>query len=178
MYVPEKEAKKGSFLTELLQALVMAAVLALIIRSFLITPFWIPSRSMEPTLYPGDRILVNRLVYRFSEPQRGDVVVFHYPLEPNRDYIKRVIAVGGDTVEAHDNKIYVNGQPLAESYLPPGVVHSDFGPIKIPPNSYFVMGDNRNISSDSRVWGPLERRFVIGKAAFIYWPLNRLGLIR
>ncbi|GFN23956.1 signal peptidase I [Thermanaeromonas sp. C210] len=178
MDVIEKEEKKGSFLTELLQALVIAAVLAMIIRAFLITPFWIPSGSMEPTLYPGDRILVNRLVYRFSEPQRGDVVVFRYPLEPNRDYVKRVIAVGGDTIEAHDNKIYVNGQPLNESYLPPGVVHSDFGPIKVPADSYFVMGDNRNISSDSRVWGPLERRFVIGKAAFIYWPLSRLGLIR
>ncbi|MGB9661982.1 MAG: signal peptidase I [Moorellaceae bacterium] len=174
----KKEGKKGSFLTELLQALLMAGILAFIIRAFLITPFYIPSRSMEPTLYPGDRILVNRLAYRFGEPQRGDVVVFRYPLEPDRDYIKRVIAVGGDTVEARDNKIYVNGEPLLETYLPPGVVYSNFGPLKVPPNTYFMMGDNRNISADSRVWGPLERKFIIGKAILIYWPLEHAGLIK
>lgn len=128
---------------------------------------------------PGDRIIVNRLAYRLGDPQRGDVVVFHYPLDPSRDYIKRVVAVGGDTVEARNNVLYVNGQPQPpEKYLPPGVVYSDFGPVKVPPNNYFMMGDNRNNSADSRVWGTLDRRLVIGKAMFIFWPLNRLGLIR
>jgi len=172
------EEKRGGFLTEVLQALITAGILAFIIRAFLITPFYIPSRSMEPTLYPGDRILVNRLAYRFGEPQRGDVLVFRYPLDPSRDYIKRVIAVGGDTIEARQNRIYVNGQALEESYVPPGVVYNDFGPIKVPPNTYFMMGDNRNISADSRVWGPLERKLIIGKAVFIFWPLNRLGFIK
>ncbi|MDN5361701.1 MAG: signal peptidase [Moorella sp. (in: firmicutes)] len=174
-----RESRETNWWWDLLQSLVVAAVLALIIRAFLFTPFWIPSPSMEPTLYPGDRIIVNRLAYRLGDPQRGDVVVFHYPLDPSRDYIKRVIAVGGDTVEARNNVLYVNGQPQPPaSYLPPGVVYSDFGPVKVPANNYFMMGDNRNNSADSRVWGTLDRRLVIGKAMLIFWPLNRLGLIR
>jgi signal peptidase I len=173
------EIKGSAWWRDLLQSLVIAAVLALIIRSFLFTPFYIPSPSMEPTLYPGDRIIVNRLAYRLGEPQRGDVVVFRYPLDPSRDYVKRVVAVGGDTVEARDNVLYINGQPQPPaSYLPPGVVYSDFGPIKVPPNNYFMMGDNRNNSADSRVWGTLDRKLIIGKAVLVYWPLNHIGLIR
>ncbi|QGP93055.1 Signal peptidase I S [Neomoorella glycerini] len=173
------EESKGSAWWDLLQSLVIAAVLALIIRSFLFTPFYIPSPSMEPTLYPGDRIIVNRLAYRLGEPQRGDVVVFRYPLDPSRDYIKRVVAVGGDTVEARNNVLYINGQPQPmASYLPPGIVYSDFGPIKVPPNSYFMLGDNRNNSADSRVWGTLDRKLIIGKAVLVFWPLNHIGLIR
>lgn len=174
-----EEIKGSAWWRDLLQSLVIAAVLALIIRSFLFTPFYIPSPSMEPTLYPGDRIIVNRLAYRLGEPQRGDVVVFRYPLDPSRDYVKRVVAVGGDTVEARDNVLYINGQPQPPaSYLPPGVVYSDFGPIKVPPNNYFMMGDNRNNSADSRVWGTLDRKLIIGKAVLVYWPLNHIGLIR
>jgi signal peptidase I len=173
------EIKGSAWWRDLLQSLVIAAVLALIIRSFLFTPFYIPSPSMEPTLYPGDRIIVNRLAYRLGEPQRGDVVVFRYPLDPSRDYVKRVVAVGGDIVEARDNVLYINGQPQPPaSYLPPGVVYSDFGPIKVPPNNYFMMGDNRNNSADSRVWGTLDRKLIIGKAVLVYWPLNHIGLIR
>jgi signal peptidase I len=173
------EIKGSAWWRDLLQSLVIAAVLALIIRSFLFTPFYIPSPSMEPTLYPGDRIIVNRLAYRLGEPQRGDIVVFRYPLDPSRDYVKRVVAVGGDTVEARDNVLYINGQPQPPaSYLPPGVVYSDFGPIKVPPNNYFMMGDNRNNSADSRVWGTLDRKLIIGKAVLVYWPLNHIGLIK
>ncbi|WP_406678299.1 signal peptidase I [Moorella sp. ACPs] len=174
-----EEIKGSAWWRDLLQSLVIAAVLALIIRSFLFTPFYIPSPSMEPTLYPGDRIIVNRLAYRLGEPQRGDIVVFRYPLDPSRDYVKRVVAVGGDTVEARDNVLYINGQPQPPaSYLPPGVVYSDFGPIKVPPNNYFMMGDNRNNSADSRVWGTLDRKLIIGKAVLVYWPLNHIGLIK
>ncbi|MDN5345421.1 MAG: signal peptidase, partial [Clostridia bacterium] len=106
-----QETKGTAWWWDLTQSLIIAAILALIIRSFLFTPFYIPSESMEPTLYPGDRIIVNRLIYRLGEPQRGDVVVFHYPLDPSRDYIKRVVAIGGDTVEARHNTLYINGQP-------------------------------------------------------------------
>lgn len=174
-----EEIKGSAWWRDLLQSLVIAAVLALIIRSFLFTPFYIPSPSMEPTLYPGDRIIVNRLAYRLGEPQRGDIVVFRYPLDPSRDYVKRVVAVGGDIVEVRDNVLYINGQPQPPaSYLPPGVVYSDFGPIKVPPNNYFMMGDNRNNSADSRVWGTLDRKLIIGKAVLVYWPLNHIGLIR
>lgn len=173
------ESQPSSWWKEILQSLVIAAVLALIIRSFLFTPFYIPSPSMEPTLYPGDRIIVNRLAYRLGDPQRGDIVVFRYPLDPRRDLIKRVVAVGGDTVEVRNNILYINGRPQNETnYLPPGVAYSDFGPVKVPAGSYFMMGDNRNNSADSRVWGTLDRKFIIGKAVVIYWPLDRIGFIR
>ncbi|WP_258361057.1 signal peptidase I [Moorella sulfitireducens (nom. illeg.)] len=173
------ESKASPWWKEILQSLVIAAVLALIIRSFLFTPFYIPSPSMEPTLYPGDRIIVNRLAYRLGEPRRGDIVVFRYPFDPGRDLIKRVVAVGGDTVEARDNVLYINGQPQPPAeYLPPGVVYSDFGPVKVPPGSYFMMGDNRNNSADSRVWGTLDGKLIIGKAFLVYWPINRIGFLK
>lgn len=173
----KKEA--AAWWRELIQSLLVAALLAVIIRTFLFTPFYIPSPSMEPTLYPGDRIIVSRLAYRFTEPQVGDVVVFKYPLDPRRDYIKRLVAVGGDTVEVRNNVLYVNGQPqVNEDYLPRNITYDDFGPIVVPPGSYFMMGDNRNNSADSRVWGPLERRLVVGKALIIFWPVSHVGQIR
>ncbi len=173
------ESKGPAWWWDLLQSLIIAAILALIIRGFLFTPFYIPSPSMEPTLYPGDRIIVNRLAYRLGEPRHGDVVVFRYPLDPKRDYIKRVVAVGGDTVEARNNVLYINGQPQPRAgYLPPGIVYEDFGPVTVAADNYFMMGDNRNNSADSRVWGTLERNYIIGKAVLKFWPLNHIGLIK
>ena len=174
-----EQSKATSWWRELLQSLIIAAVLAIVIRAFLFTPRVIPSPSMEPSLYRGDRIIVSRLAYRFGEPKPGDVVVFKYPLDTSRDYIKRVVAVGGDVVEARDNVLYINGQPQeAADYLAPDVVYSDFGPVQVPENSYFMMGDNRNVSSDSRVWGTVDRNLIVGKAIFIYWPPQNIGLIK
>lgn len=173
-----EEKNETSWWKDLLPSVFIAAVLALIIRSFLFTPFYIPSPSMEPTLYPSDRIIVNRLAYRFEEPKRGDVIVFKYPLNPQKDYIKRVIALAGDTVEARDNILYVNGKPIKENYLPPDVIYEDFGPIKVPANNYFMMGDNRNNSADSRSWGTLDRQLIIGKAMIVFWPPKNIGLIK
>lgn len=173
-----KNKGKGSSFTELLESIAIAVVLAFVIRIFLFQPFYIPSGSMEPTLQIGDRIIVNKITYRFSEPKRGDVMVFKYPLEPSRDYIKRVIGLPGETLEIKDSALYINGQVVEEQYLDPNLRFMDYGPVTVPANAYFMMGDNRNNSQDSRFWGTLQRNYVVGKAVWIFWPLDRFGSIK
>lgn len=170
---------KGTALSfkEILESVVIAIILALIIRTFLFQFFWIPSRSMEPTLLIDDRIVVTRFSYWFSEPERGDVVVFKYPLEPKKDYVKRLIGLPGEKVQVINSKLYINDRLIEEPYLPQGLDFGDFGPIDVPPNKFFMMGDNRNNSSDSRVWGFVEKDLLIGKAQVIYWPLSRIGRV-
>lgn len=130
--------------------------------------------SMEPNLHPGEYVLVEKISYALGQPARGDVVVFHHP-RGERDLIKRVIGLPGETVAVRDGQVWINGTPLDEPYIaaPP----ASGGQWTLGPEQYFVMGDNRNNSSDSRNWGPLERKFIVGKAAFIYWPLTALGLV-
>lgn len=173
----EKEKEKESLWREILESVVLAVILAAIIRIWFVEPFYIPSASMEPTLYPRDRIIVNKIVYKFHQPERGDVVVFKYPLDTQRDFIKRVIALEGETVEVRDSYVFINGKRLEEPYLPHEIV-AKFGPYQVPKGHIFVMGDNRNNSDDSRVWGPLNKEFLVGKALFIYWPPERLKIIR
>jgi len=187
-------AKKGRWITEL----IVIVMVVLLIRAFVAQAYNIPSGSMKPTLLVGDFILVNKLVYRFSEPQRGDIVVFKYPIDPNIDFIKRIIALPGEEVEVRNNQIFINGKPLPlievgrgeengvrkviyEEVLPEGIKHKvqfyedfpfskrDFGPVVVPPNHYFVMGDNRDNSEDSRYWGFLPRENIVGKAFVIYF---------
>ncbi|GAW92830.1 signal peptidase I [Calderihabitans maritimus] len=165
-------------LTEILQTVAIALMLSFIIRLFLFQPFYIPSSSMEPTLRPGDRILVNKFIYHFQKPRRGDVIVFRFPLDPQRDFIKRIIAFGGETLEVKNNQVFIDGRKLEEPYLPPDIRFGNYGPVTIPEGYYFVMGDNRSHSQDSRFWGPLNRKYIIGKAVLIFWPWFRAGLIR
>jgi len=162
---------------DILESVVLAVILATLLRLFIIQPFYIPSSSMAPTLLPNDRIIVNMLLYRFRPPQRGDVIVFRYPVDPSRDFIKRVVAFGGETVELRNSNLIVNGRRIAEPYLPREIM-ADFGPYKVPQGDYFVMGDNRNNSDDSRDWGPLPKKNIIGKAFLIYWPPGRTELIK
>ena len=162
---------------DLLESVVLAVILAALLRLFIIQPFYIPSPSMEPTLMTNDRIIVNMLLYRFGQPQRGDVIVFRWPPDPTRDFIKRVVAVGGETVEINKNNLLVNGRRIAEPYLPRETMN-DYGPFKVPQGSYFVMGDNRNNSDDSRYWGTVPRGNIIGKALVIYWPPGRMRVIK
>jgi len=169
--------EKLPFWREILESVVLAVILTVVIRLWLFEPFYIPTPSMEPTLYPHDRILVNKLSYRLHPPERGDVVVFQFPLDPRRDFIKRVIAFEGETVEIRQGYVYINGRRLEEPYIAEAAV-ADFGPVKVPEDHLFVMGDNRNNSEDSRVWGPLHEKFLIGKAFLIYWPPHRVGLIK
>jgi signal peptidase I len=139
---------------------------ALLFRAFVAQAYYIPSESMQPTLDVGDHIYINRLVYRFWKPVRGEVVVFDHPHEHGTDLIKRVVAVGGDKVEGRDGKVWVNGVAGGES--------TDFGPLEVPPDNLFVMGDNRGNSSDSRYWGFVPLGLVQGRAMFIWWNGNSL----
>lgn len=170
--------KKKSPLMELLESLAIAVLLAVVIRMFILQPFFIPSGSMEPTLQIGDRIIVSKISYHFYEPERGDIVVFKYPLDPKRDFVKRLVGKSGETVAIRNSKLYINGQQVPENYLPAGLKFNDFGPVKVPDGHYLMLGDNRNNSDDSRVWGPLPGDLVVGKAVLVYWPLNRIELIK
>ena len=187
---------KKSVLREYFESIAIAVILALFIRTFVVQAFKIPTGSMENNLLVGDHLLVNKFVFGpgstlertllpMREIRRGDIVVFKYPDEPERDFIKRIIGLPGDTLELRNKKVYVNGQPLDEPYvhflLPPSSTDSAFhevtsfdvreryGPVTVPPNQYFVMGDNRDNSQDSRYWGFLPRHYIKGKALMIYW---------
>ena len=173
----QSEKKQKSALLEILESVAIAVLLAVLIRMFLFQPFIIPSESMYPTLQISDRIMVNKLSYHLGDPGRGDVIVFKYPLDPSRDFVKRLIAVGGETVEVRDSVLFINDEPVPEEYLPSGLDFNDFGPVEVPPDTYFMMGDNRNSSEDSRSWGMLPEENIIGKAVVIYWPVHRIGLL-
>jgi len=172
------ETRNRPFYREIMESVVIAVMLAVVIRLFILEPFYIPSGSMEPTLKEFDRIIVSKVNYRFQEPKRGDVVVFKYPLDPKRNFVKRLIAVGGETVAIRNSRLYINGQLVPEDYLPQGLRFADFGPKEVPEGSYFMLGDNRNNSDDSRVWGFLPKDLIVGKAILIYWPPGRAGVVR
>jgi signal peptidase I len=147
-----------------------AFLLALLIQLFVVKPFEIPSESMEPTLNLGDRVLVNRIVYHFREPARGDIIVFDPPIESTEPFIKRVVAVANDTVSVHDGKLWVNGKAQDEPYLMEPVIVGDYPEITIQPGYVWAMGDNRNNSGDSRKFGPVSVKSIIGEAFVVYWP--------
>lgn len=171
------QAKDKSTTVEIIESIVIAVLLAALIRMFILAPFFIPSGSMIPTLFEGDRIIVSKITYRIWTPQRGDIVVFKYPRDPSRDYVKRLIGLGGETVALKNSHLYINGKLMPEEYLPPGLHFSDYGPVRVPEGHYLMLGDNRNVSEDSRYWGPLPEKNVIGKALMIYWPLNRIRFL-
>ncbi|MCL6479667.1 MAG: signal peptidase I [Peptococcaceae bacterium] len=173
-----KDRPKKSTLREIMESLIIAVVLALLIRTFVFQPFYIPSGSMEPTLQIQDHIIVNKFGHKIWGLKPGDIVVFKYPVDPKRDFVKRLIAMPGDKVEVRNSKVYVNGKALSEEYLPPGLKYEDYGPVVVPENSYWMMGDNRPSSEDSRKWGALPKENVIGKAMLVYWPLDRIRLLQ
>lgn len=177
--------KKGK-IRENVESIVVALLVALFIRTFFLQAFKIPSSSMEPTLLVGDHILVNKFIYgiripivgvkffEFHKPQRGDVIVFIYPQNPKKDFIKRVIAVGGEKVQIKGTTVYINDRPIEDPW---GVwrragPRRDFGPVVVPEGYLFVLGDNRDNSMDSRYWGFVPLRDVLGKAFIIYWSWN------
>jgi len=202
----EPTPKRGHW-RENIEAILVAVLIALFIRTFVVQAFKIPSGSMKQTLQIGEHILVNKFLYGIKipywrktiipieKPQRGDIIVFKYPIDPDKDFIKRVIGVGGDVVECRDKKLYVNGELLnhdhgvfTDPHVLPGNIRprDNFGPITVPENSLFVMGDNRDESFDSRFWGYVDLKAVNGKAFIIYWSWdkdkfgvrwNRLGRI-
>jgi signal peptidase I len=165
------------WLAELLVLVAVAVVAAWAITTYLVQPFIIPSTSMENTLLVGDRVLVSKLTYRFSEPRYGDVVVFTSPEDGKTDLIKRVIAVAGQTVDVQDGRVIVDGKPLSEPYVDPDFPsHYDAAAaVHVPAGSVWVMGDNRANSKDSRYIGPIATSMIRGKAFAIYWPPSRIG---
>lgn len=163
------------FLRELIEtALVVLVVLALVNTTT--ARFRIEGSSMKPSLHDGEYVLISKVSYWFGQPRRGDVVVFRFPHDPSRDFIKRVIGLPGETVAIRDGKVFINGRPLQEPYIRGPIVYT-YGPVTLGPEEYFVLGDNRNASNDSHNWGTLPRSAIIGKAWLIYWPPQRWGVI-
>jgi signal peptidase I len=188
--------KKKSVVREWLESIVIAFLLAMVIRTFVVQAFKIPTGSMRMTLQEGDLILVNKFIYgakvpffKFSlpalrEPKRGDVIVFIYPEDKKKDFIKRLVGLPGDTVEIKGGSIYVNDKPLEEPifkqiyYYNRGDFGADGQKIVVPENSYFVLGDNSLSSKDSRYWGFVPKEDLLGKAIAIYWPIRRIRAIK
>jgi signal peptidase I len=183
----ETNTKRKSVLREYVEAIVIAVILALFIRTFVVQAFKIPSGSMKPTLLVGDHILVNKFIYgikipftdktiiNLGKPEREDVVVFKYPLDTKKDYIKRVIGLPGDKIQLANKQLYINGKVVDDPHASYSVYGNlrNFGPIAVPAHHLFVMGDNRDESSDSRVWGFVPYEYLKGKAFLIYWSWDR-----
>jgi signal peptidase I len=173
----ENKTNQGAFtLRELLQSVLVALFLVVIIKTFIAQLFWIPSRSMEPILLINDRIIVTKFSYWYEEPQRGDIIVFRFPKDTSKHLVKRVIGMGGEIISIRNNQVYINGKLLDEPYIN-NEKYQDFGPVVVPDDHYFVLGDNRDSSEDSRSWGYVPARLVVGKAQYRYWPLSRVGKI-
>lgn len=163
-----------SFLVDILETLILSVVLFVSIN-MISARIRVDGDSMEPTLVSGEYVIVNRLSYRLGHPQRGDIIVFHFPRDPKEEYIKRVIGLPGDEVNVMNGLVYVNGQSLDENYL--DVKMNYTGSWTVPTGQLFVLGDNRNNSSDSHDWGTVPMDYVVGKAVLVYWPPPAWGLI-
>ena len=158
--------------------LLLAIGLALVIIVFLYQPVKVEGTSMAPLLSDQERIFINKFVYRFEAIERGDVVVFWYPLDRSKSFIKRVIALPGETVEIRQGRVFVNNRLIEEPYVPVQFEDfSDFGPVRVPSDQYFVMGDHRISSNDSRIFGPVAHRYIYGRAVFAYWPFEHFGTL-
>ncbi|MFW6022776.1 MAG: signal peptidase I [Halanaerobiaceae bacterium] len=164
---------------EFIQSLIIAGVLAFFIITFVAQSFVVDGQSMEPTLHNGERLFVNKFIYRFHSPERFDIVVFNPRGVSGTRYIKRVIGLPGETVHISDGITYINGEPLDEDYIKEPV-RGDYGPYQVPEGNVFVMGDNRNHSADSRLSyvGYVDYDSISGKAFWVYWPLNKIRIIR
>jgi signal peptidase I len=162
-----------------LRDLTISAAASILIITFLYQPVRVEGTSMLPRLENSDRLFINKFVYHFTAIERGDVVVFHYPRDPEKSYIKRVIALSGDRLRIDNGAVWVNGHKIEESYVPDEYRDTRSLPeTVIPAHSFFMMGDHRSISSDSREFGPVDRSLVYGKASFVYWPARDAGLVR
>jgi signal peptidase I len=187
--MPNIFRKVADFILDIFETLVIALSIFLVVYIFLLQPHQVNGQSMEPNFQSGDYVLTDKISYVFGEPSRGDVVVFeappgaHCPTGTGCDFIKRVIGLPGETVEVKNNHYYINGKQLDESYIPsemrtePGQYTSN-RVITLSVNEYFVSGDNRQNSSDSRAWGPVTKSMIVGKAFFRYWPAESVGVIR
>jgi signal peptidase I len=177
---PPKRSVLGS-VAHWARDLMISVILAIFVILFIYQPVKVEGTSMMPTLDDQERIFINKFVYRFhfGDIDRGDTVVFWFPGDPTKSYIKRVIGMPGDRVAVDQGKVIVNGRALVENYVPPEFRdQSSMSERAIPEDEYFVLGDHRSSSNDSRAWGMVPRRYIYGKAVFIYWPLDKMGLLR
>jgi signal peptidase I len=159
--------------------LLVSVAAAVLIIVFLYQPVRVEGTSMLPRLEDDDRLFINKFVYHFTAIERGDIVVFHYPRDPEKSYIKRVIALPGDRLRVDRGTVWLNGKPQSEKYVPEEYRDShSYSEIIVPDGTYFMMGDHRSISSDSRDFGPVERSLIYGKAVFVYWPAQDAGVVR
>jgi len=171
--------KKSAGILLWVRDLAVAAVASALIITFLYQPVRVEGTSMLPRLEDSDRLFINKFAYHFQAINRGDVVVFHYPRDPEKSYIKRVIALPGDRLRVDQGRVLVNGKAIREAYVPPEYRDNrSVAEMTLPPGEYYMMGDHRSISSDSRDFGPVERSLIYGKAVFIYWPARDAGVVR
>ena len=162
-----------------LRDLILSVLLAFIVIVFLYQPVQVEGTSMMPRLENHERIFINKFLYRFRPIERGDVVVFRYPLDTSKSYIKRVIGLPGDEISIQEGHVLVNGKPLREPYVLPSYLDTQsYPPVQVEPNHYFVLGDHRSSSHDSREWGTVDRQYVYGKAVLVYWPLSQMGWVK
>lgn len=162
--------KRSHLAREIVETIVLTILIFLVIR-FVVQSYHVVGTSMQPSLANDEYVLVNKIAYLFHPPERGDVIVFHYPLDTNQDFIKRVIGLPGDVITTDATNVWVNGVQLKEPYISKKANPSG-NTWKVPPNQYFVLGDNREVSDDSRIWGFVPRDFIVGKAVLVYWPIK------
>lgn len=176
---PVSSFARRSGLRSWLSDLALSIGVSAFIIIFLYQPVRVEGTSMLPMLEDQDRLFINKMAFHIGDIRRGDVVVFHYPRDHTKSYIKRVIALPGDRIEIDRGRVQVNGHALTEPYVPVRFTDDRSQPeMSIPPNEYFVMGDHRSISSDSREFGPVDRELIYGKASFVYWPMDQAGVVR
>jgi signal peptidase I len=161
-----------------LRDLILSLLLAFIFIVFFYQPVQVEGTSMMPELYNHERIFINKYLYRFEPIRRFDIIVFHYPLDPAKSYIKRVVGLPGEWLSIRNGIVFINGRPLEESFVPSTYLdHDNYPSTYVTANNYFVLGDHRDDSNDSRVWGTVPRKYIYGKAVFVYWPLSELGAL-
>lgn len=160
---------------DVIQAIIISLLLAMVVNTFVFQIYWIPSESMYPSIKKNDFVLVTKYDYWFEEPDYGEIIVFEYPVDRNKHFIKRLIGKPNDIIQIKDGFLYRNEVKVKEFYLPQDIEMKPYGPVEIPEDQYFFLGDNRNNSNDSRFWGFVERKLIEGKGDYVIWPLDRFG---
>lgn len=168
----------SEFFWEMVRVAIISLAIILPVRYFLIQPFYVKGASMEPNFYDHEYLVIDEISYRFNSPERGDIVVFKYPKDPSQYFIKRVIGLPGDKVKIQDNSVFINGTKLNETYLPEGIETvlplRGYGDVTLAADEYFLLGDNRTQSLDSRVFGPVKREYIVGRTWLRGWPFSRI----
>lgn len=170
----DPEGSIKDFFIELLQVVIVALIIIIPVRYYFIKPFYVKGASMEPTFYDHEYLVIDEISYRFKDPVRGDIIVFRYPKDPKQYFIKRIVGLPGETVQITNNQVFVNGVKVEELYLDDGVDTRGEIVVTLQPDEYFVLGDNRNYSLDSRSFGPLPRRYIVGKTWIRGWPFDKI----